>query len=175
MRHKENHLNQDELIEHFYKESLHPDEVEDHIRACQSCRERYDELKRDLDSISDHFRHDFWQTQRKKILSEVNRIRRTEEVSLLKWLLKPAFVTIMIIVLFVGIYSRLNHAPIRYTAKDKSDEIFLEHVAELIEQPITSSLDYLDFQDEDTVDQGAESIIPSEKLDLFGFWPELGA
>jgi len=175
MRHKGNHPDQEELIEYFYQESSNPEEIQEHIRACQRCREQYDELKRNMESLSEHFRHNFWQKQRKMILSKVNRIPDAKEVSQAKWLLRPAFVAIMLLVLFVAIYSSLNHAPVRYTEKDRSDEIFLEHVAELIEQPITSSLDYLDFQEEDTSDQETESVYSSDKLEIFGFWPELGA
>lgn len=175
MKHKGNHLNHEELIDYFYQESPNPQEIKEHIRTCRRCREQYDELKRNMESLSEHFRHDFWRTQRKMILSRVKRAPDAKGISWAKWLVRPAFVTIMLLVLFVAIYSRLNHAPFRYTEKDRSDEILLEHVAELIDQPITSSLDYLDFQEENAADQDTEFDYSSDKLEIFGFWPELGA
>jgi len=125
-----------------------------------------------MESVSDHFKHDFWQTQRKRIMSEVSQIRKAPKTAWARWL-KPALVTIVIIILFIGIYSRLNHAPIRYTEKDVSDEIFLEYVAELVDQPLTSALDYLDFQEE--LDQEENDFDSYEKLEIFGYWSELEA
>lgn len=175
MRNKGNHLDQEALIEYFYQESSNPEEIKEHIRTCPRCREQYDELQRNMEAVSKDFKHDFWRTQRKMILSRVEQAPDAKGVSLAKWLLRPALVTIVLLVLFVAVYSRLNHAPFRYTEKDRSDEILLEHVAELTDQPITSSLDYLDFQEEDAADQENEFDYSSDKLDIFGFWPELGA
>ena len=148
MKHNEDHLDQDKLIEYLYGESPNPEEVQDHLRVCQRCHKEYLGLKKDMESVSDHLKQDFWHKQRKEILSMVAGIQGGREASLAKWLLRPAFVIIILIVLFVGIYSRLNHSPIRYTERDISEEIFLEHVAELVDQPLTSALDYLDFQED---------------------------
>ena len=100
MKHNDNHLDQEKLIEYFYGESPNPEEVQDHLRVCQRCHKEYLGLKKDMESVSDHLKQDFWHTQRKEILSEVARIQRAKEVSRAKWLLKPAFVMIMLIILF---------------------------------------------------------------------------
>lgn len=172
MKLKGNHLDQEDLIEYFYKESPNPEEIKNHLRVCQGCHERYLDLKKDMASISDHFNQGFWQTQRKRIMSEVSRIQGAKDASWVKWL-RPALVTIVLIILFVGIYFRLNRTPIMYTEQDMSDEIFLEHVAELVEQPLTSALDYLNFQEEE--DQEENDAYSFDKLEVFGYWPELGA
>ncbi len=173
MKLEKNHLNEEDLMEYFYKESPDPEGIEDHLRVCQSCHERYLALKKDMGSISDHFKHDFWRTQRKGIMSRVTQAEDVKDASRVKWL-RPAFVTIILIILFIGIYSRLNHTPIiRYTEKDISEEILLEHVTELSEQPLTSALDYLNFDEEE--DQEESNAYSFDKLELFGYWPELGA
>ena len=173
MKHNKNHLNQEDLLEYYYKESPKSGEIEEHIRICPGCHKRYLELKSDLESVSNNFKHDFWREQRKKIMSQASKVREAKDTSRVKWL-RPAFVTIIIIVLFIGIYSRLNHSPIRYTEKDMSDEIILEYVTELAQQPLTSSLDYLSFQEEEE-DQEESDTYSFEKLEIFGYWPELGA
>jgi hypothetical protein len=176
MTYKKNHPDQDQLIEYFYGESPNPFEIKDHLRECRACHERFLDLKRDMASISDHFKRGFWRTQRQGIMTESGRIHETKDVSWAKWLIRPAFVAIIVIILFVGIYTRLNHTPVRYTEKDISEEILLEHVAELADQPLTSSLDFLDFrEEEDTDDQETAFDYSLDKLDLFGYWPELGA
>jgi hypothetical protein len=159
-------------MEYLYKESTNPGEIKEHLRVCQSCHKRYLDLKRDMESISDHFKHDFWQTQRKRIMSQVSQVQEIKDASWVKWL-RPTFVTIILIILFIGIYSRLNHTPIKYTEKDMSDEIFLEYVSELAQQPLTSALDYLNFQEEE--DQEENDTYSFEKLEIFGYWPELEA
>ena len=176
MTHKKDHPDQDQLIEYFYGESLNPGEIEGHLLECKACHERFLNLKRDMASITDHFKGRFWPTQRQGIMTEIGRIHETKDVSWAKWLIRPAFVAIIVILLFVGIYTRLNHTPVRYTEKDISEEILLEHVAELVDQPLTSSLDFLDFlEEEDADDHETEFDYSLEKLDLFGYWPELGA
>jgi hypothetical protein len=159
-------------MEYLYKESINPEEIKEHLKVCQSCHERYLDLKRDMESISDHFKPDFWRTQRKGIMSQVSQMQEVKDSSWVKWL-RPAFVTIILIILFIGIYSRLNHTPIRYTEKDMSDDIFLEYVSELADQPLTSALDYLNFQEEE--DQEENGTYSFEKLEIFGYWPELEA
>jgi hypothetical protein len=159
-------------MEYYYKESQKADEIKEHIRICPDCHKRYLDLKRDMESISNSFKRDFWRAQRKRIISQTRHVQEAQDASRIKWL-RPAFVTIIIIILFIGIYSRLNHNPIRYTEKDMSDEIFLEYAEELSQQPLTSSLDYLNFQEEE--DQEESDTYSFEKLEIFGYWPELGA
>lgn len=176
MTHKKDHPDQDQLIEYCYGESPNPGEIKDHIRECKACRERFLNLKRDMASISDHFKSGFWRTQRQGIMTEISRIHDTKDISWAKWPIRPAFVAIIVILLFVGIYTRLNHPPVRYTERDISEEILLEHVAELVDQPLTSSLDFLDFRGEEDADDQETAFDSSlDKLDLFGYWPELGA
>jgi hypothetical protein len=45
------HLNEAELIEHYYDESASPADCERHLRACSDCARRYSELRRDLDGV----------------------------------------------------------------------------------------------------------------------------
>ena len=176
MTDKKNHPDQDQLIEYFYGESPNPGEIEAHLRECKGCHQRFMDLKGDMASISDHFKSGFWRTQRQGIMAGIGKIYETKRVSWAKWLARPAFVAVVVIILFVGIYSRLNHTPVRYTEKDMAEEVLLEHVAELVDQPLTSSLDFLDFrEEEDADDQEAAFDDSLDKLDLFGYWPELGA
>ena len=171
MKLNNNHIDEENLMEYFYNESPNPERIEDHLRVCQSCHERYLDLKKDMESISDHFKHDFWHTQRKGIMSCITQAHGVKDAFPVKWL-RPAFVTIILIILFISIYSRLNHTPpIRYTEKDVSEEIILEHVTELSEQPLTSALDYLNF--EEAEDQEENDAYSLEKLELFDYWPEL--
>ncbi len=46
------HLEEAELIEHYYKESDDRDDNERHLKACLECAKRYAELCRDLDGVS---------------------------------------------------------------------------------------------------------------------------
>lgn len=163
---------------YLYMESANPGEIMEHLKVCQTCHKRYLDLKRDMESISDNFKNDFWLKQRKRIMSQVGQVQDAQDTYWVKWL-RPAFVTIILIILFIGIYSRLNHNPIRYTEKDMSDDIFLEYVAELATQPLSSALDYLNFQEEEEEKEEEEQEeidnYSFEKLEIFGYWPELDA
>ena len=43
------HLNEAELIEHYYDESASPADCERHLKACAACAQHYADLRRDLD------------------------------------------------------------------------------------------------------------------------------
>jgi len=45
------HLNEAELIEHYYEESVNMVDDERHLKACTACAKRYAELRRDLDGV----------------------------------------------------------------------------------------------------------------------------
>jgi hypothetical protein len=45
------HLNEAELIEHYYEESADTTERERHLKACPACAKNYAELRRDLDAV----------------------------------------------------------------------------------------------------------------------------
>ena len=45
------HLNEVELIEHYYEESAGPADCERHLKACAACAKHYAELRRDLDGV----------------------------------------------------------------------------------------------------------------------------
>jgi hypothetical protein len=45
------HLNEAEMIEHYYKESVSPAACERHLTACAACAKSYAELRRDLDGV----------------------------------------------------------------------------------------------------------------------------
>jgi hypothetical protein len=45
------HLNEAELIEHYYEESAGMAERERHLKACPACATTYAELRRDLDAV----------------------------------------------------------------------------------------------------------------------------
>ncbi len=45
------HLNEEELIEHYYEESVNMADCERHLKACTGCAKRYAELRRDLDGV----------------------------------------------------------------------------------------------------------------------------
>jgi hypothetical protein len=45
------HLNEAELIEHYYEESADTAERERHLKACPACAKSYAELRRDLDAV----------------------------------------------------------------------------------------------------------------------------
>jgi hypothetical protein len=45
------HLNEAELIEHYYDESASPADCERHLKACAVCAKRYAEVRRDLDGV----------------------------------------------------------------------------------------------------------------------------
>lgn len=173
MKHKENHLNQDELIEYFYKESPNAEEIEEHLLSCKSCHERYLALKKDMGTISSNFKQAFWAKQHKEIVSKVRSYQRAKSTLWIKWL-RPAFVAAMFVFLIIGVYLKFNyHTPIQYTQQDISEELLLEHVSDLVNQPLTSALDYLDFQEEG--DQEENGVSSFDKLEIFGYWPELEA
>lgn len=46
------HLEEAELIEHYYEESANVAESERHLKACRACAKRYAELCRDLDGVA---------------------------------------------------------------------------------------------------------------------------
>ena len=46
------HLEEAELIEHYYEESANMGESERHLKACAACAKRYAELCRDLDGVA---------------------------------------------------------------------------------------------------------------------------
>jgi hypothetical protein len=45
------HLNEEELIEHYYEESVNMADCERHLKACAACAKHYAELRRDLDGV----------------------------------------------------------------------------------------------------------------------------
>jgi hypothetical protein len=45
------HLNETELIEHYYDESASPADCERHLKACSACAKHYADLLRDLDGM----------------------------------------------------------------------------------------------------------------------------
>ena len=45
------HLNEAELIEHYYDESASPGECERHLKGCAACAKHYADLRRDLDGV----------------------------------------------------------------------------------------------------------------------------
>jgi hypothetical protein len=45
------HLNEQELIEHYYEESVNMADCERHLKACAACAKHYAELRRDLDGV----------------------------------------------------------------------------------------------------------------------------
>ena len=46
------HLEEAELVEHYYEESANMGESERHLKACPACAKRYAELCRDLDGVA---------------------------------------------------------------------------------------------------------------------------
>jgi hypothetical protein len=46
-----NHLNDEQLIDHYYGESERPSAIASHLRECNECAHSYAALKRDLDEI----------------------------------------------------------------------------------------------------------------------------
>ena len=46
-----NHLTEEQLIEHYYKESPQPTRIVHHLRECDRCAETYAKLRGDLDAI----------------------------------------------------------------------------------------------------------------------------
>ncbi len=171
MKDNEDHLTQEKLIEYLYKESQNPEEIETHLLACKSCKGIYSALQRDMEAISDDFRRGFWAEQKGSIMSVVRSIQ-AEKHALRTRRLMPAIVLPVLVFLILGIYIKLNrHKPIEYSQEDVTEEILLEHVAELVDQPLTSALDFLDFQEEDIQEQLYTYSL--ERLEVFGFWPEL--
>jgi hypothetical protein len=45
------HLDEAELVEHYYEESANMADCERHLKSCPSCTKRYAELRRDLDGV----------------------------------------------------------------------------------------------------------------------------
>lgn len=45
------HLNEVELIEHYYDESASPADCERHLKSCAACAKHYADLRRDLDGV----------------------------------------------------------------------------------------------------------------------------
>ena len=45
------HLNEEELIEHYYEESVNMADCERHLKACAACAKHYAKLRRDLDGV----------------------------------------------------------------------------------------------------------------------------
>ncbi|MGA1867286.1 MAG: hypothetical protein ACMUJM_01950 [bacterium] len=174
MKSKDNHIDQDQFIEYFYEESPNSREIEDHLRVCQRCHERYLDLKRDMQSISDHFKHDFWRIQQRRIMSKISQIQESKTALWVRFL-KPAFIGAVLIILFggiyFGIYFRSHDASRMYTENDRIEEIFLEKVSQLVNQPLTTSLDYLDFQEEDTEETEFPEYL--EDLEILAYWPDL--
>ena len=46
-----NHLTDEQLVEHYYKESPQPTRIVHHLRECNGCAAAYDKLRSDLDAI----------------------------------------------------------------------------------------------------------------------------
>ena len=46
------HLEEAELVEHYYEESANMGESERHLKACPACAKRYAELCRVLDAVA---------------------------------------------------------------------------------------------------------------------------
>ncbi|HEY6376348.1 MAG TPA: hypothetical protein VIX90_12570 [Edaphobacter sp.] len=46
-----NHLNEEELIAYFYKQSLQPEHVATHLRKCRECADIYAAISRSLTLI----------------------------------------------------------------------------------------------------------------------------
>jgi hypothetical protein len=46
-----NHLNEAELIAHYYDESASPADCERHLKACAACAKHFADLRRDLDGV----------------------------------------------------------------------------------------------------------------------------
>ena len=173
MKHKENHLSQDELIEYFYNESPNSGEIEEHLYSCKGCHERYLELKKDMETISSNFKQAFWMKQHREIVSKVRSCQEAKSSLWIKWL-RPVLIAAVFFFLIIGVYSRFNdHAPIQYTQQDISEELFLDHVSDLVNQPLTTTLDYLDFQEEWDLEENDTSSF--DKLEVFGYWPDLEA
>lgn len=165
------HLNEKELIEYFYKESASPETIDRHINECDYCNKEYLKLKEEMALISRNFKKGFWEAQRQGIISEVKRIQGVKRPRPLwvRWW-RPVFVTVVLSFLIIGIYTHLQHNPMNYTQMDIEEEFLLERVAELVAQPLTSTLDFLAFKEQE------EELLYDftfEKLDLFGYWVEL--
>ena len=45
------HLNEAELLEHYYDESASPADCERHLKSCAACAKHYADLRRDLDGV----------------------------------------------------------------------------------------------------------------------------
>jgi hypothetical protein len=45
------HLNEAELLEHYYDESANPADCERHLKSCAACAKHYADLSRDLDGV----------------------------------------------------------------------------------------------------------------------------
>ena len=171
MNDERKHLLQEDLIEYFYRESPDHEEIKKHLQECQGCNEKYLNLQSSMEKISNNYKGDFWAKQRDCIMSEVGRMQKGRK-SLWAWWLRPAFAVTILAFLLIGLYSRLNHAPVIYTQKDATEEMLLEQIVELNDQPLTPLLDYLDFQEEEE-DQQSDYTYSFEKLEIFGHWPEL--
>jgi hypothetical protein len=46
------HLDEAELVEHYYEESVNMADCERHLKSCPACAKRYAELRRDLDGVT---------------------------------------------------------------------------------------------------------------------------
>jgi hypothetical protein len=46
------HLDEAELVEHYYEESVSMADCERHLKSCPACAKRYAELRRDLDGVT---------------------------------------------------------------------------------------------------------------------------
>lgn len=46
-----NHLNEEQLVAYFYKESPHPEHIATHLRKCRDCADTYVALSRSLTLI----------------------------------------------------------------------------------------------------------------------------
>jgi hypothetical protein len=69
------HLNEAELLEHYYDESASPADCERHLKICTACAKHYADLRRDLDGVKpivtpvrgDDYGEQVWQSIRSSV------------------------------------------------------------------------------------------------------------
>lgn len=172
MKDKRKHLDENMLIEYFYQAAPFPEQIEEHLKGCLRCKREYQKIKQDMEWVSEWYKRDFWDVHRQRIMSELEGIQGTKRPLWARWG-SPVFVTTVIAFIIIGIYFGRRVVPPQYTDRDVREEIVLNRVSEMIDEPITSSLDFLDFDLDFKDKEEAAYGYSFEKLDLFGYWPEL--
>ncbi|HVR40493.1 MAG TPA: hypothetical protein VMU84_15460 [Thermoanaerobaculia bacterium] len=159
------HLNEEQLVEHYYHDDAQPSVAEEHLRTCSECRAQYETIRRVLALVTDApiperngtYGEEIWNRLRWKIGRDATRGRRVA------WKSMVAAAAVLAIAFFAG---QLWHA--RQTAIAPTTSI----VQTVTPSPTTASRDRVLFvvvsdhlEDSERMLQQLANADPSKGLD----------